>query len=247
MSEIPPIIYNYISIEGFEKLLYSGEWQLSNPVHSNDPKERAMEIYAKIGGEEELPAFSCFCTNPKNPMMWHFYGGAYSGVCLGFDTKMMKEKFGDSVVFHPMEYLTIQEQGQRSIGKPKESTADKLKYKNKEWESESEIRAFFNLEECQKKLYPKYPIDKCKKGRFLFGMLQFVTEMHLGDRCVIRHFLHTLIEGKKAIMRQKIENTDRCYDLLNPHCVLFTTEALPDGRILTKQRCPKKTNPTPHN
>lgn len=240
MSEIPQIIYNYMSIERFEKLLYSGEWQLSNPMHSNDPKERAMEIYGRVRGEEELPAFSCFCRNPNNPMMWHFYGGAYSGVCLGFDTILMKNRFGDSIVFHPMDYLTIQEVGQRSIGKPKESTTDKLKYKYKEWESESEIRTFFNLEECQKKLYPNYPIGKCKEGRFLFGMLQFVTEIHLGDRCVIRHFLQTLIEGKKAIMRQRLESTDRCYKLLNPRCVLFETKAMPDGRIITKQRCPKQ-------
>lgn len=246
MNNLPPIIYNYMSIERFEKLLYSGEWQLSNPIHSNDPKERAMEIYGKIQGEEELPAFSCFCDNPYNPMMWHFYGGAYSGVCLGFDTKMMNDILGDSIVFHPMEYLTIQEQGQRSIGNPKESTTDKLKYKNKEWESEKEIRVFFNnIEECQHKLCPNYPNDEYKKKRFLVGMLDFVKEIHLGDRCIIRHFIQTLIEGKKAIIKQGIENTDG-YSILNPHCVLFATKAYPDGRIHTNQLCPKKqSNPKP--
>lgn len=239
MNEIPPIIYNYLSIERFEKLLYSGEWQLSNPIYSNDPKERSMEIYGKIQGEE-IPSFSCFTDKPTNPMMWHFYGGAYSGVCLGFNTKMLIDTFGDSIEFHPMEYLTIQEQGQRRISRPNESTADRLKYKNKEWESEREIRVFFDLEECQRKLYPDYPNDRYKNERFLFGMLQFVTEIHLGNRCVIRHFLQTLIEGKKAMIKQRIENTDN-YKLLNRNCVLFTTTALSDGRIISKQRCPKKT------
>lgn len=227
-----------MSIERFERLLYSGEWQLSNPIYSNDPKERAMEIYGKVQGDEELPAFSCFCDNPYNPMMWHFYGGAYSGVCLGFDTKMMNDILGDSIVFHPMEYLTIQEQGQRSVGNPKESVIDRLKYKNKEWESEQELRIFFNVEECQHKLCPDCYSDRCRKERFLVGMLNFVTEIHLGDRCVIRHFLQTLIEGKKAMIRQGIENTDG-YNMFNSHCLLFATKVYPDGRIHSNQLGPK--------
>lgn len=239
MNEMPPIIYNYMSIERFEKLLNTGEWQLSNPIYSNDPKERALELIGKMNDVKEIPAFSCFCDNPYNPTMWHFYGGKYAGVCLGFDTEMMAQVFGSSIQIHQMEYPTFQEQAQRNVGKPKESLIDKLKYKNTEWMSEREIRVFFELEECQKKLYPNYPNDRYIRERFLFGMLRLVTQVYLGEKCIIRHFLQTLIEGKKALSKRGIETSDS-YKMLHPDCVLFSTKSLLNGKIVSTPRCPQK-------
>lgn len=231
MSKIPPIIYNYMSLERFERLLSSGEWQMSNFEHSNDPRERRLKSY---NNTDDIPTFSCFCNSPSNPMMWNFYGDAYRGVCLGFDTIKMSQVLGQSIDIRPLEYLTISEEGERNINNPNQSLKERLLFKREEWASEGEIRVFFTLDECKGKL-ARYCYNKDRSDG-LGGLLKFVSQIYLGEKCVFRHFIHTLIEGRKALAKKHMRTEDK-HILFYHRCTVYTTYSTSDGRIKHIERC----------
>lgn len=164
-KSIPNFIYNYMTIEKFANLLRTRKWVFSDYMNSNDFRERGLVYHGEFEDEIKKIRFSCFSESWNSPVMWHFYGGNYTGVCIEFDVDKLLNKY-DGVEIEKVEYY--EKSDSKSWISKIHSVKDYLMIKTKEWEYEKEVRLFYTGNED-----------------FLFDILSCSSKIYAGHYCIL--------------------------------------------------------------
>lgn len=158
-------LYNYMTIEKFSNLLNTRKWKFSDYKMSNDFRERGILYNEKFEKDLRKIKFSCFCDSWRNPPMWYFYGGNYTGVCIEFSVGKLIRKY-KNIELKRIDYLCVNDPKSWSINV--HSINDYFTIKTKDWEYEKEIRLFYT-----------------GRYKFLFDILSCATKIYIGHNCIL--------------------------------------------------------------
>ena len=143
LMDLNDVIKEFIRITGFHKIAPT---KISEALSKN-------RMLPRINVIDELTRVTCFCETNSSIPMWAYYGKNHTGVCVEFDTSLLREE--QKQLIQPVQY---------SINRDPSNVHF---HKSKEWDHEMEWRIILNEE--------KDPVEE-------FNPFDCITGIYFGVR-----------------------------------------------------------------
>jgi hypothetical protein len=105
----------------------------------NDSKHPDSELFNQFEKRKKDTKVSCFSEISDNILMWSHYADKHHGVCIEFDSKLLKKSFKEDSMFCKTNY--IKRIKTKKLSKHKEKAIQYwISSKGKEWKYEKETR-----------------------------------------------------------------------------------------------------------
>ncbi len=152
-------LYKYLSAENALKTLETLKIKITKPKELNDPyeivpslsnvSEKLKKILIDLTSEmKKRTAIYCLSGNELNNLMWAHYANNYSGICIGFNSKLL-EKINLYEVIYDVSRPTIDEKiiQNRIRDEAMKYILKLMLTKSYKWKDEKEFRFLFDLDE----------------------------------------------------------------------------------------------------